>query len=108
MKILPEDLDPVFMRNYMSRVYNLDALSLPRVQARFISKLGTWLKVHHKSGKLRAKVLDDEQATEKAWGAFSFSLSPAFVAYAASGLVLALVPVVDCCVLSILHPSQHR
>ena len=65
-KLLPEDIDPKLMRNYMSRVYNTDALMAPAARQRFVNKVSTWIRTHNKDGSLRKVVLDADEAELKA------------------------------------------
>lgn len=61
-KLLPDDLDPKFMRNYMTRVYDLDKLMNPQVQAKFVQKVQNWVRTHNKDGSVRVNVLDEDDA----------------------------------------------
>ena len=66
LKMLPEDIDPKLARNYMSRVYDLDALSSPAARSRFREKVGNWLRHHHMDGTKRTSILDELEGQEKA------------------------------------------
>lgn len=65
-KLLPEDIDPVVMRNYMSRVYNTDALMAPAARQRFVSKVSNWIRTHNKDGSLRKVIMDQDVADDEA------------------------------------------
>lgn len=70
-KILEGDIDPDFMRNYMTRAYDQDKLADPRVQEAFVTKISSWVKFYDKDNTLRIKPLDDDAAeaiAEKALG----------------------------------------
>jgi hypothetical protein len=64
--LLPKDLDPKFMRNYMTRIYDIGKLIHPEVQGRFIRKVGAWMRKHHSDGSPRAKLLSKEEAEDAA------------------------------------------
>lgn len=63
-KILPEELDAKFMRNYMTRIYDVNKLHAPSAQGRFINRVKNWVKKHNKDGSVRSVMLDDDAAEE--------------------------------------------
>lgn len=64
LELLPEDLNPKLARNYMTRIYDLNKLASPGARAKFVRKVSSWVKTHHKSGKPRVNPLDDSQAED--------------------------------------------
>lgn len=68
MDLLPKDLDPKFMRNYMTRIYDQEKLNVPANQEAFTQKIGAWLSNNNKDGSVRATPLDLDTAVLKAEG----------------------------------------
>jgi hypothetical protein len=70
-KILEGEIDPEFMRNYMTRAYDQDKLADPRAQEAFVTKVSNWVKVFNKDNTLRLTPLGDDEARAIAEGALS-------------------------------------
>jgi hypothetical protein len=64
--LLPEDLEPNLARSYMTRIYDLEKLTDPRVQQRFVDKVGAWIAKFNKDGSPRTTILDEETASLRA------------------------------------------
>jgi len=60
--ILEKDIDPEFMRNYMTRAYDQDKLADPIAQESFINKVSNWIKIYNKDNTLRINPLTDDEA----------------------------------------------
>ncbi len=61
---LPSDMDPVLMRNYMHRVYNLDSLSSIDAQNSFVNKVGAWIENFNRDGTPRDVALSSSDARD--------------------------------------------
>jgi len=68
MNLISKDLDPEFIKTYMTRVYDLDKLTIPANRLKFISKVGNWVKNHNKDGTIRKAPIDNDVAEEIAEG----------------------------------------
>ncbi len=65
-KLIDENIDPKFARNYMSRVYDVDKLHSPQVRASFIDRVGNWLVKHNKDGSIREVPISKSEAARQA------------------------------------------
>lgn len=62
--LLDPNLDPKFMANYMTRIYDLDVLKIPAKRQAFVTKVRDWVKLHNKDGSARINPLEDSEALD--------------------------------------------
>lgn len=61
-----KDLDVKAMRNYLSRIFDLNTLQKPSVQQNFVRDFGARLRTHKKDGTLRPQKISQERAEDLA------------------------------------------
>jgi len=65
--IFEGQIDKEFMRNYMTRAYDLDKLADPRTQDQFLTKVGNWLRNYEPDGTPLARSRTAEEADKIAY-----------------------------------------